>query len=125
MEKMQDKKIIWIFLAVCLLLLVAVIGVALTQEYKVVIQLPKNDTVILEAGEEQPVPELKAYAVGGMFHPTIELETSWEGEIDFRKPGTYYVTYTAQYEDLQGSAKCTIILRDTTKPVITLVSDPD
>lgn len=122
---MQDKKIVWIFLAVCLLLLAAVIGVALTEDYKVQIQLPKDGVVYLEAGEEQPLPELKAYAVGGMFHPTVELETAWEGEIDFKKPGTYVVTYTAQYEDLQGSAKCTIILQDTTKPVITLVSDPD
>ncbi len=122
---MQDKKIIWIVLAVCLLLIAAVIGVGLTQDYQVKIQLPKDGTVILEAGEVQPLPELKAYAVGGLFRPTIVLETSWEGEIDFKKPGTYFVTYTARYEDLEGSAKCTVILRDSKAPVITLVSNPD
>ena len=77
---MQNKKIVWIALSVCLLLMIAVVGVALAEGYKVEIQLPGNGTVFLEAGETQALPVVKAYATG-LFRPQVELEASWAGEI--------------------------------------------
>lgn len=113
-----------------LLIIVAVIlaavglgmmGLTLYRSHVLELNVAEGDTVYLEAGID-PLPEGEAYVWSGFLLLKKQcVQVSRSGEIDPKVPGTYTVTYSAQHKNLKTEKTYTVIVQDTTAPVITLV----
>lgn len=92
--------------------------------YSLELNIPKKD-LILEYGIDE-FPEIKAICRGTIINRKgTPVETKMDGTLDFNKLGTYEVIFTAVYKNHTLEEKRTIVIQDTTAPVIELVSKPN
>ncbi len=124
---MLQKKKMWIAAAVsgacCAIALLAVIMV---NQYSLTLSVPASATVVLEYGETYEAPDVTALYQGTLFNKQgtdVVVQTS--GEVNPEKLGTYTLTYTAAHKKLTSTATQTVIVQDTTPPMIELVAAPD
>lgn len=79
-----------------------------------------GDTLTLEYGIDT-VPPVTALYWDSVFDKEGELvAVTTQGEVDLTKLGTYTLTHTASFKDKNVSATQTIVIQDTTAPVLTL-----
>ena len=119
---MQRKTLI--FLIVFAILVGAVglgmMGWTLYKSHVLELSVVNGDTICLEAGID-PLPTGEAYGWSGFLLLKKQcVKVSLSGEIDPKVPGTYTVTYSAEHRNLTAEKTYTVIVRDTTAPVITL-----
>ena len=120
---MQRKNSIITIIAAILLAAIGlgILGWTLYKSQVLVLDVAEGNPISLEAGID-PVPEGEAYVWSGfLLLGKLRVPVTSSGEIDPKVPGTYTVTYSAQHKNLKTEKTYTIIVRDTTAPVITLV----
>ncbi len=127
------KKHLILFLAVALLIgLAACVSQPVTAPSteptlagRVELTLEGEKEITLEFGEHFQDPGAKGiyYAPATVLIAT-NAQVQVEGKVDETKLGTYTLTYTVSYEDMQKTLQRIVHIVDTTAPVITLVTDP-
>jgi len=122
---MQRKTLIYLLVLAIVLGAIGfgMMGWTLYKSYVLELRVADGDTIYLEAGID-PLPTGEAYGWSGFL--LLEKRTvavSRTGEIDPKVPGTYTVTYSAKHRDLTAEKTYTVVVRDTTAPVITLTGD--
>lgn len=96
------------------------------EKYEVQIALEGKAVIVLEYGTAFTDPGAQAVGQGTVHDgQPVPLEVTVQGTVDTQKLGSYTLTYSASFHDQVGSAIRTVIVQDTTAPVITLVSDPE
>lgn len=123
----KKKKILLITLIITgVLLLTAAAMFAIWKFNKYYLELSVTEKEItLEYGVDE-MPKITALCKGTLINRKgTPVETVMEGNLDLTKLGSYDVTFTAKYRHMTLSEKRTIIITDTTAPVIELVSNPD
>ena len=124
---MQRKTLIILIVAAVVIAAVGfgMMGWTLYKSYVLELRVADGDTIYLEAGID-PVPAGEAYGWSGfLLLEKRAVEVTRTGEIDPKVPGTYTLTYSAKHRDLSAEKIYTVIVRDTTAPVITLVGGAD
>lgn len=126
--KIQKKK--YIIAAALLVVSICVLAVLLillkVNAYSLELSISDGDKIYLEYGIDSEMPEVTAVYKGTIFNRKgIPVEVKMQGDVDFQKLGEYEVTYTAQYKRKTASVAETVVVRDTTPPVIDLISDPN
>ncbi|MBE6926423.1 MAG: DUF5011 domain-containing protein, partial [Ruminococcaceae bacterium] len=122
---MQRKTLIYLLVLAIVLGAIGfgMMGWTLYKSHVLELRVADGDTIYLEAGID-PLPTGEAYGWSGFL--LLEKRTvavSRTGEIDPKVPGTYTVTYSAKHRDLTAEKTYTVVVRDTTAPVITLTGD--
>lgn len=122
---LQKKKYAIIAIISAIICILAAFFIAWNKnEYYLELNIP-DEEIVLEYGVDQ-IPEITALCKGTIFNRKgTTVETLMENTPDLTKLGTYEVTYTANYKNMSISENRTFIVADTTKPQITLVSDPE
>lgn len=121
----KKKKIILIsLLAVLVCAIAGVFTIFHLNEYYLELSI-KEETTILEYGVDAE-PEITALCKGTIINKQgTPVDLQLKGALDFKKVGTYRVTFLANYKDMQISENRTFIIQDTQAPTIELVSIPD
>lgn len=98
----------------------------LFNQKRTMVKLIGKKRVTVEAGGDWEDPGAKA-VYGGRTLPFGRTEIPYETatDLDLHKVGTYSISYHAEYGGREGHAVRTVIVKDTTAPVITLTEDPD
>lgn len=120
------KKIHWIVLPLVILFcsIASLVAVFKLNEYSLVLSIP-DETIYLEYGVD-PLPNVTALCKGTLLSTQgIPVETSVDGNIDFKSLGTYEATYSATFNGMEITETRTFVVRDTLAPTIELVSDPE
>ncbi len=95
-------------------------------QYSLEINIEDGKVINMEYGVDTELPKVTATYKGAIFNMDgTEIEASVDGYYDLEKLGTYEVTYKAGYKDKIAKKTVTIVVVDTTPPVIELVSDPN
>lgn len=124
MKKRSIKPILITLLIIFILVIAAAIAVLKLNTYSLVLSVDEP-TIVLEYGVDE-LPEITALCKGTLLNRDgIPVKTTLDGNLDLEKLGTYEVTYTATYKDFVLSEKRTIIVQDTSAPVINLISKPE
>lgn len=122
---MQRKTLIILIVAAIVIAAVGfgMMGWTLYKSYALELRVADGDTIYLEAGID-PLPAGEAYGWSGfLLLEKRAVEVTRTGEIDPKVPGTYTVTYSAKHRNLTAEKTYTVIVQDTTAPVITLKGD--
>ena len=121
---MNSKKVAICTVAACFLLIIAIAGIVLSANYTLKMQEIEKTTFYAEVGEELKLPSAEAFFKGNLFfRDGFFVDAAWEGEVDTQKTGSYEIACVARYWDYVESVPCTVVVKDTKAPVITLVSD--
>ena len=123
MKKKRNAKLI--YLAVLLLAAAAAVVFFLNKD-TIVIDLKGNETIHVEYGSGLPEADVKAYKTGTLLRfQKKEIEVKTESDVKLNEPGTYTIRYTAEANGIKEEKTQTVIVEDTTPPVITLKTDPE
>lgn len=107
-------------------ILLAILTVTLLNNWEVVIDINGEETVHTEAGHPYEDMGATSKLRGTIFSfLTKDINMTVTNEVDTDKLGEYKVRYYASDEKHSGEAFRTVIVEDTTPPVITLVDDED
>lgn len=128
-RKKTGKKLGWMIVRLCLLcilLFVVTAGVwlCLQNEYNLQLSLQGEKEITLEVGETYLDPGATAQ-FSGTWVPEEPVQVDAHGEVNTTALGDYVVQYVAKSNGFQQMTYRTVHIVDTTKPVITLVSNPD
>lgn len=131
---MQKKKF-WVALAACVLgaafLVAAIIGgllikKELQREYALQVILSGEQEMTLEYGAEYSEPGASAVYTEMNHEPEeTAVSVTVSGNLDTGKIGSYYLKYTAIYDDIVGTNYRLVRVVDTQAPTINLVADPE
>ena len=128
---MVDMKILkniklWIAVAAVLVVtLITVVTLVVVNKYYIDMSVQDGDTIYIEYGHED---EHKVTAVykGTIFEQKgVNVPVELEGNVDYTKVGTYHVTYTSTHKKVTKTINVTLVIEDTTAPVIELTSAPN
>lgn len=112
-----------LFIGIPLAILLAIIA---ANKPSLTITMNGDEKMTVEAGNAFTDPGVTASYSGTLIHNFDgKAAVSEEGTVDTSKPGTYTIIYTAKSHRLKAEKKRTVIVQDTTPPVLTLKSDPD
>lgn len=122
MKELKKRENLYKILAiasVCICIFAAALFFFLTMDS---LKLSANDgeTITLEYGIDSVPPVTALYWESVFDKEGTMVPVTSQGNVDETALGTYTVTHTATYEDLSVSATQTIIIQDTTAPVLTL-----
>ena len=123
--KQKSPKRILLFLLIALVACLSIAAFAIWKynAYHLELSIP-NETIVLEYGIDE-LPEVTAICKGSILNRKgIPVETTISGNLDITQLGTYTITYTANYHNLSLTENRSVLIQDTTAPVIELVSDP-
>ena len=126
MEHIKNKKKVIIILISCFLLILLAGSLIIWKcnKYYLEFNIPEK-TITLEYGTDK-IPKMTAVCKGTILNRKgSPVKTTMEGELDFTKLGSYDVRFLAEYKGMTLSEKRTIIIADTTAPVIELVSSAE
>ena len=124
MKKRSTKPILITLLIIFILIIVAAIAVLKLNTYSLILSVTEP-TIVLEYGVDE-LPEITALCKGTLLNRKgTPVKTTMDGNLDLDKLGTYEVSYNATYKDYVLSEKRTIIVQDTSAPVINLISKPN
>ena len=111
-------------LSILLFVLTAGVWLCLQNEYNLQLSLQGEKEITLEVGETYTDPGAIAQFSGTwVAEEPVQVDAS--GEVVTTTLGDYVVQYTAKSNGYQQIDYRTVHIVDTTKPVITLVSNPD
>jgi Predicted xylanase/chitin deacetylase len=127
-KKQQDCKTSVLLISVIVLLSLTCIFFIcfLLNRQTVVIDLNGDETEDIEYGQTYQEKGAVAHVKNStlfFLHPAVDVSVS--SNINDKKLGTYTVTYTAVYQNIEETKDRTVIIHDTTPPVITLVTNAD
>ncbi len=124
---MDTKKKKYIILAaVCtfICLLTAILAVWKMNKYYLELSVAEKE-ISLEYGVDQ-MPEVTALCKGTLLNRKgTSVNTTMTGKLNLKQLGTYEVTYSAKYKNVELFEKRIIIIKDTTAPEIKLISNPE
>ncbi len=126
MEKEHKiRKTICCVLGIIIIFLgVGVIGLCLGNQYYLELNT-QGECIAIEYGEQE-ITDIQALCKGTVWNRKgTPVKTKIIGEVDFKKLGTYEVTFEADYKNMKLSDKRTVVIQDTTPPEIELVSNGD
>lgn len=131
-KKYRQRKLLpKILISVGILLMIPVclfVALFLVNRFTLVVDVFGEPEPQLHWGEPYQDAGAGARLVGSLFFKEgIQLDTpiTAEGIVKSSTPGTYTVTYRAEFYAWSGSAVRKVNVLDSESPVITLVSDPD
>jgi peptidoglycan/xylan/chitin deacetylase (PgdA/CDA1 family) len=102
------------------------IFVKVFNKYSIEFNVKDETTRYIEYGDTYDENMVSAVYKGTILSEQGEkLEIVKEGEVDTKKLGSYFVKYTANYNDMEESITVSYIVIDTKKPVINLVINED
>lgn len=121
MNARKKRKRLYKLLAICAAFLCVLTLVLLICNHdSLKLSIKDGDTTTLEYGIDT-VPKVTALYWESVFDKEGEsVEVTTEGTVDETSLGTYTLTHTATYKKKTVSATQTIVVQDTTAPVITL-----
>lgn len=124
------KSKLWIYTIITGILAMAIVGFVcvymLMNKGKLEMNIEEGAVIYYEYGVDTALPEVKAVYGGNIFDRAgVEIEASIVGEYDLTKLGEYEVTYKAGYKDKICKRNATIVVQDTTAPVIELSGNTD
>ncbi|MEE0954593.1 MAG: polysaccharide deacetylase family protein [Eubacterium sp.] len=106
--------------------LAILLGIVIADKPSLSITMNGDEEMTVEAGNAFTDPGVTASYSGTLIHNFDgKAAVSEEGSVDTSNPGTYTITYTAKSHRLTAEKKRTVVVKDTTPPVLTLKSDPD
>lgn len=126
----QNQKIktlfkIFVFMNIVLLFSIGIF-VKVFNKYSIEFNVKDETTRYIEYGDTYDENMVSAVYKGTILSEQGEkLEIVKEGEVDTKKLGSYFVKYTANYNDMEESITVSYIVIDTKKPVINLVINED
>ena len=126
----QNQKIktlfkILVFMNIVLLFAIGIF-VKVFNKYSIEFNVKDETTRYIEYGDTYDENMVSAVYKGTILSEQGEkLEIVKEGEVDTKKLGSYFVKYTANYNDMEESITVSYIVIDTKKPVIDLVINED
>ena len=126
----QNQKIktlfkILVFMDIVLLFAIGIF-VKVFNKYSIEFNVKNETTRYIEYGDAYDENMINAVYKGTILgEQGEELEIVKEGEVDTKKLGSYFVKYTANYNDMEESITVSYIVIDTKKPVIDLVINED
>ena len=125
---MKKKK--WPVFLVCFILLLVCTGVFLFRinRFDLVIQLNAPTEVTIPVGGVFEQPDVQISLVGShFFRNGIRLERPYEvwGRVDASSPGSYHLTYCAEFWMWEARTEQSVRVLDNEPPAITLISNPD
>ena len=124
MRKRKTKPLLITLVCIFVFIVIAAIAILKMNTYSLQLSVSDNP-IILEYGVDK-MPEITALCKGSLIgRDGIPVKTTMNGDLDLEKLGTYEVTFAALYGNQTLSETRTIIVQDTTAPVIELVSDPE
>lgn len=105
------------------LVLLTILALVVFNKNEIVFSIKDNETVTCEYGGKH-APAVKAWYRGTLIHKKgKEIAVTTDGKVDYKKLGTYKVSYTASNKDLTKTVKRIIEVVDKKEPKIELVSD--
>lgn len=128
------RKIGWLLLSGCMMLIVAAAVVLLTNRFTLELEVQGEQNMTVEWGSEFVDPGAQASFSGSLILTRPEqLAVQTQGTVDTGRLGTYELEYTAEKQldmvftklDFMQRAKRTVRVVDTAAPEITLLTDPD
>ena len=109
----------------CIAIAAVVVGLIVFNEYTVELNVKDGDWVYYEAGTELKEADLSAICKGTIFNRKgIPVEVIIDGDVDYTTLGEYRVKVKAIYQDAEAIASVILVVKDSTPPVIELISDP-
>ena len=126
----QNQKIktlfkILVFMNIVLLFAIGIF-VKVFNKYSIEFNVKDETTRYIEYGDTYDENMVSAVYKGTILSEQGEkLEIVKKGEVDTKKLGSYFVKYTANYNDMEESITVSYIVIDTKKPVIDLVINED
>lgn len=119
-NKHKKNKKIPIIIALLVLLIIAIATALIIQFHgKPIVQIKGEKTIELEYGSEYIDQGINAFTK----FKNISNEVVVENNVDTSKVGSYTVTYKVPYLNKYDTYTRTVIIKDTTNPVITLKGD--
>lgn len=120
-KSIMKKERLWMIIAGIIgVLTVAGIAVWNMNESVLTFNIMDGEIIRLEYGETE-LPKVTAVYTETLFQKKgIEVGVTEKGKIDFDRPGTYEMIYTAEYKNAQESIQITVVIEDKTAPVIIL-----
>lgn len=105
--------------------IVFVVLVCMNKNY-IEFSVADSTTIELEYGSGEQLEPVTALFRGTIFNKKgISVEVSVEGQVEYDKLGDYEISYSAKYKKVTGTATIHAVVKDTTAPEITLVSNPE
>ena len=127
----EKKKAVWPWILAGVLVLVAVL-VAVggyvwhTNEFFLDITLQGQETLYVECAEPFEDPGVVARFYGTLLCRTPrEVEVTVEGAVDCSKTGVFQLTYHASFWKLTSQAQRTVVVVDTSAPLLTVLGDSE
>lgn len=126
----QNQKIktlfkIFVFMNIVLLFSIGIF-VKVFNKYSIEFNVKDETTRYIEYGDTYDENMVSAVYKGTILSEQGEkLEIVKEGEVNTKKLGSYFVKYTANYNDMEKSITVNYIVIDSKKPVIDLVINED
>lgn len=122
-KKINSLKVLLVFSVFVLAVLLLVVKM---KSNSLKLSVSDGETIHLEYGIDEELPEVTAvYRKSILDRKGTPVDVTMEGEVNFEKLGNYEVSYSACYKKKAVSAKGTIVIEDTTPPVIVLKTNPD
>lgn len=125
-RKINPPNLLIVTAVLLLSVLVVFLILLLCNHRYITIHVNGEDTVYTEYDSTYEDPGVSATIDNTalfLFHTKIDVTSS--GTVNTEKLGTYSILYTASQDDLTSTYTRTVIVRDTTPPDITLVSNTD
>lgn len=118
-KKIKNRTKILVVSAVIFLLLAILAFFFFTRD-SLKLSATDGETITLEYGIDSIPPVTALYWESFFDKEGMNVPVTTEGTIDETALGTYTLTYLASYKNKTATAKQTIVIQDTTAPVITL-----
>ncbi len=110
---------------VAVVLALTILTIACLNVRAIKLDVQDGQEIFVEYGSGEAL-EVTAVYREGLFNPGgTKVQVKVDGDVDYKKLGTYTVTYSADYKGKDAKATVNVVVRDTTPPKIELVSDPD
>ena len=124
-QKKKGKTVIVIAVIAAVLIAAAVI-LFVVNRWKITLTLNDDEVITVEYGDTYDEPGAKAFIHGSfLFKKGWPLDVVIHGSVDEDQLGENEITYSAEILNLSASLIRTVIVKDTKKPEIQLVTDPD
>lgn len=126
MEKLKQKKILILGIAIPLILIIGFVVLFFTNKYDIVFNIEDGKTIKVEYEKNIELPEVKATYEGSILgFENSDVAVIVTGDNNINDIGTYTLTYRASHNGIEKSITVEVIVEDTSAPVIELVTTPN
>lgn len=125
-ETIKKHKIATALIALTICVVTVFVTLVVMNEKYIEFSILDKTKVEIEYGSGEQMQPVSALCKGTIFNKQgTAAEISVEGQVEYDKIGTYELTYVANYKKTTAAITATVIVKDTTAPEITLVTNPD